>query len=461
MTQIVINTTSANLDVVRPENTITCRIIGVLDDGLNSLSQQTINFINQADVIIGGTRTLKRFEKQFINAKQQFDLTGKLDKIPQWITTAQDKQQQIVVLATGDPLCHGIAKYIREKININTCEIIPNVSTIQLACARLGLTWQDIKICSIHSKDTGEWQIGLDANHGLYHLLQLTQQHSKLAIFTSPENNPARIARMLKLEGFENDFTITVVENILQDNETTVGPMDIDSAAQKTFSDLNITILQRHKTKPEKIIFGRADHLFKQRKPDKGLITKREVRAVSLARMQLTPNSIVWDIGAGSGSVGLEAAMLCPQGHVYAIEKNTDDFCIASQNKVNMQVTNYTLIHAKAPAQLEQWPTPNAIFIGGSGGELTELISICMTRMLAPACLVMNFVTIENMSTAITALKHIKEHYETANDDVNIEWDVTQLSAARSKPILHMNRLHAENPVWIITAQKNQNTGYN
>ncbi len=426
----------------------TCRIIGVLDDAMSSLSNVISNYIKQADIIIGGTRSLELFQPYFSTSAKQYDLTGKLTQIPQWIKTAQAKQQQIVVLATGDPLCHGIAKYIGERIDFETCEIHPNLSTIQLACARIGLAWQDLKICSVHNKDTGNWKIGSDNKHSLYRLLQLTQQHDKLAVFTSPDNNPNRIARMLTLEGFANDFTVTIVENILHKNESIIGPIDIKNVIEKKFAELNIVILQRNTIKKQYTLFGNPDHSFKQRKPDKGLITKREVRAVSLARMQLQHNSIVWDIGAGSGSVGLEAARLCLNGHVYAIEKNSDDFTIASQNKIDMRVTNYSLIHGKAPEQLDSWPNPNAIFIGGSGGELAKLISLCLSRLLPDGCLVMNFVTIENMATAVENLKKL------ALSEA-IEWDATQLSAARSKPILHMNRLQAENPVWIVTAQNN------
>jgi len=426
---------------------ISCRIIGVLDDGAESISTQTLEYIKNANIIIGGSRTLALFNSYYSTAAQQFDLKGKITKIPEWITTAQQNNQQVVVLATGDPLCHGIAKYLISKINRASCEVIPNVSTIQLACARIGLVWQDIKICSIHNKDTGEWQTGSDNKHSLYPLLQACQQYNSVAVFTSPENTPARIARMLKSEGFENDISLTVVENILRAEENTITGITINSAVNQTFADLNIAILQKKFNTQKNIVFGNADHTFKQRKPDKGLITKREVRAVSLARMQLHLNSIIWDIGAGSGSVGLEAARLCPNGHVYAIEKNAEDFNIASQNKFDMRVTNYTLVNAKAPEQLDSWPNPDAIFIGGSGGELAELISLCINRMNPEACLVMNFVTIENMATAVESLK-------TQAADGLVEWDATQLSAARSKPILHMNRLQAENPVWIVTANK-------
>jgi precorrin-6Y C5,15-methyltransferase (decarboxylating) len=448
MTEAIMDTIHNNTNKV---SIIDCRIIGVLDDGIKSLSTQSLNYILQADIIIAASRTLKLFEQHFNKTAKQYDLTGKLTEVPEWIQSAQKNKQQIVILATGDPLCHGIANFISKKINFKNIEIIPNVSTIQLACARIGLSWQDIKICSIHSKDTGEWQSGLDSNHGLYGLLQLTQQHDKIAIFTSPENSPDRIARMLQLEGINNDFNITVIENILQDNENIIGPLTIDNATQQHFSNLNIAILQRKRTRTTNCLFGTADHLFRQRKPDKGLITKREVRAVSLARMQLHPHSIIWDIGAGSGSVGLEAARLCSRGHVYAIEKNSDDYTIAGQNKAEMQITNYTLVNAKAPEQLDNWPDPDAIFIGGSGGELSEIIALCITRLQENGCLVMNFVTIENLASAIECLKKLKTQLES---NWNLEWDVTQLSAARSKPILHMNRFQAENPVWIVTTQK-------
>ena len=188
--------------------------------------------------------------------------------------------------------------------------------------------------------------------------------------------------------------------------------------------------------------FGLADDAYHQRQPDKGLITKQEVRAVSLARLQLRADSRVWDIGAGSGSVGLEAARLCPQGHVWAIEKNEADVAIARQNVQAFGVSNHTLVHGKAPEGLEAWDDPDAVFIGGSGGELAELIALCLRRLRPGGWLVMNFVTLENLATATQALAALQAR-----------WDVLQLQAARSKPILHMHRMAAENPVWIVCAQ--------
>jgi len=211
---------------------------------------------------------------------------------------------------------------------------------------------------------------------------------------------------------------------------------------------LNMVILERKEKLEKPVQFGLEDSSFNQRKPEKGLITKREVRAVSLAMMQLQSNSIVWDIGAGSGSVGLEAARLCPNGWVYAVEKNVADFEIAKSNQKNMNIHHYTLIHNKAPQGMGAWQSPDAVFVGGSGGELGELIRLILSRLNKGGHLVMNFVTIENLSAAVEALKAM-----------DVAWSVTQMQVSRSKPILHMHRMAAENPVWIVSVSKEENDG--
>lgn len=422
-----------------------CHVIGVLDNGLEGLSSAAIEVLNNANVVIAATRALKLFA-DLIYSAQCKDLTGQLSLVPEWIDSALTEQKKIVVLATGDPLCHGIASFLSKKLGAEKLAIMPNISTIQLAFARIGLAWQDAKICSVHYKDAGEWQTGSGAENGLYALLQAINQHDKLAILTSLENNPARIARMLMMENMADLFTMVVAENLLCADEKIFQGLSIMQLSEQTFTGNNVLILLRIQTKQPELLFGYADDVFKQRKPDKGLITKREVRAVSLARMQLTPQSIVWDIGAGSGSVGIEAAKLCYQGHVYAVEKNVADCAIASENARHFALHNYTLIENKAPTGIAHWPVPDAVFIGGSGGELAELISFCLSRLKTRGHLVMNFVTLENLTRALERLKQS-----------SASWDIIQLQASRSQPILHMHRMRAENPVWIICAQmKNQ-----
>ncbi len=420
-----------------------CRVIGVLDDGVASLGRTALGHLQQAQLVIGGTRTLQLFAEHIDPAARQCDLTGALSQVPEWIRAAQAENQRVVLLATGDPLCHGIAAYLASRLCIEALEVLPNVSTLQLACARLSLPWQDMKFSSVHSKDAGDWVEGAEPSHGLYALLRDIRQHDRLAILTSPDNTPDRIARMLVSEGLAGDFEMAVAERLCQPEERIVNGMAITAAAQMPFADPNVVLLWRTTLRTSPVLLGLPDASYQQRYPEKGLITKNEVRVVSLARMQLRANSVVWDIGAGSGSVGLEAARLCSQGHVYAIEKNVDDSAIVRSNRKALGISNHTLVHGKAPEGLQHWPDPDAVFIGGSGGELAELIRLILQRLKPEGWLVMNFVTLENLGVAVETLKAL-----------GVAWDVLQLQASRSKPILHMNRMAAENPVWLVCAQK-------
>ena len=174
-----------------------CRVIGVLDDGVASLGRAALAHLERAQLVIGGMRTLQLFSEHIAPTARQRDLTGALPQVAEWIREAQADNQRVVLLATGDPLCHGIAAYLASRLCIEAIEVIPNVSTLQLACARLSLPWQDMKFSSVHSKDAGDWVEGSEPGHGLYALLRDIRHNDRLAILTSPDNTPDRIARML------------------------------------------------------------------------------------------------------------------------------------------------------------------------------------------------------------------------------------------------------------------------
>jgi len=420
--------------------TALCSIIGVLDDGASSLSQEALQLVRSAKHVIAGSRLLATLADD-IGQAQPYDLTGHLSQVPGWISAAINNNEAVAVLASGDPLCHGIAGFLGKKFAPEQLRILPNLTSIQLAFTELKLPWQSATIASVHSQDAGEWVRGASPQHGMYALLQLCRQHALLAVLTSLENNPARIARMLQIEGLADDFDIAVAQALRQPEQIVTGFLPVSSIAAGEYIDPNVVILKRKTALPAPVLFGVCDDSFQQRKPEKGLITKREVRAVSLARMQLTRRSVVWDIGAGSGSVGLEAARLCPDGHVYAIEKNVDDIANVEYNHAAWGISNYSFVHGKAPQYLDTWPDPDAVFIGGSGGELAELIALCLRRLKPNGWLVMNFVTLENMSTAVETLKQL-----------SATWDACQIQASRSSPILNMHRLQAENPVWVVSA---------
>ena len=420
-----------------------CTIIGILDDGWVGLSDQARAKLAAASCVIGAARTLELVAPHLASQAKQHDMDGALLRVPEWVAEALSEGRKVAVLATGDPLCHGIASLLLDKIGTASIEILPAPSTVQLAFARLGRPWQQAQIISVHGKDAGEWITGATPQHGLYALVRAVAEHDLLAVFTGPENGPERIARALLAAGYGDELRLSVAARLLLPDEEVSADLTLADAVSRNFASPNIVVIERIAPQPRRALFGFADEEYAQRQPEKGLITKLEVRAVSLAKLGMTEDSIVWDIGACSGSVGLEAARIARRGHVWAIEKNAADAANARENAQRLRATNYTLIEGKAPDQLDTWPDPDAVFIGGSGGELATLIELALSRLKPHGRLVMNFVTFENLATATGALAA-----------AGAAWEVVQLQAARSQPILDMHRLAAQNPVWIVTTIK-------
>ena len=421
--------------------TADCQIIGILDDGWAGLGDAARAALAGADLVIGAGRTLALIKPHLPQTALR-DMDGALTQSPAWIEAARAEGKNVVVLATGDPLCHGIASYLLSKLGRDGVDILPAPSTLQIAFARWQQPWQDVTIASCHSKDAGEWVMGATPDHGLYPLMRAIALNRRVFAFTSPENNPARLARALISAGYGDEVKLSVAARLLLPDESIHHALSAADAAAMLFAAPSVVLIERSDSRNSPA-FGREDLEYIQRSPEKGLITKQEARALSLAKLCLKPDAIVWDIGAGSGSVGLEAATLAPLGHVWAIEKNAGDAANARANATQLRIGNYTLCEDKAPALLDTWPDPDAVFIGGSGGELDELIHLILSRLKPAGRLVMNFVTLENLATATTTLKAL-----------GADWDVVQLQASRSQPILDMHRLAAQNPVWIVTAYK-------
>lgn len=415
-------------------------IIGILDDGWGGLAEAAQRRLTCADVLLGGARTLELVRSHLPPGCEVRNMDGALPQSPEWIKAAQAAGKSVVVLATGDPLCHGIGAFLLGRLGRAGIEVLPAPSTLQIACARWQTPWQDVAIASCHSADAGEWHVGATPAHGLYPVMRAIAQNHRVFVFTSPENDPARLARALLTAGY-GQARLAVASRLLLDDEKVWAGLAAADAAAMQFANPSVVLIER--AADELSGFGLEDKEYQQRTPEKGLITKQEARVLSLAKLRLRPDAIVWDIGAGSGSVGLEAARLAPRGHVWAVEKNAGDAANARANAERFRVGNYTLVEARAPAGLDGWPDPDAVFIGGSGGELAELIRLTLDRLKPGGRLVMNFVTLENFATATATLK-----------DSAVAWDVVQLQASRSQPLLDLHRLAAQNPVWIITASK-------
>jgi precorrin-6Y C5,15-methyltransferase (decarboxylating) len=415
-------------------------IVGILDDGWSGLSEAARRRLASADFLLGAARTLDLVRPHLAAGCEVRPMDGALTELPGWIDAARATGKSVAVLATGDPLCHGIAAFLLGKLGREHVEIIPAPSTLQIACARWQKAWQDVAIASCHGRDAGEWTLGATPAHGLYPLMRAIALHRRVLAFMSPGNDPARLARALLIAGL-GEAKLSVAACLLLPDEAIHVDLPVATVAGMSFAAPCVVLVEHDVAALP--YFGFEDGEYQQRTPEKGLITKQEARALSLAKLRLKPDAVVWDIGAGAGSVGLEAARLAPHGHVWAIEKNAGDAANARANAAHFRVGNYTLVEGMAPALLDSWPDPDAIFIGGSGGELVALIRLALARLKPGGRLVMNFVALENLATATAALK-----------ECGADWDVVQLQASRSQPILDLHRLAAQNPVWIIAARK-------
>ena len=167
-------------------------------------------------------------------------------------------------------------------------------------------------------------------------------------------------------------------------------------------------------------------------------MTKSEVRAVSVSKLEISPYDIIYDIGAGTGSVSVEAALLCHRGKVYAVEKNNDAAELIQKNAVKFQTDNIEIIRGEAPTTLTGLPRPDKVFIGGSSGKVEEIIRVCDCKRV-----VVNAITLETL-----------ERTTRAFGDLGYTYTVTQISVSRGKKVGESNMMMAQNPVFVIAGEK-------
>jgi precorrin-6Y C5,15-methyltransferase (decarboxylating) len=216
-------------------------------------------------------------------------------------------------------------------------------------------------------------------------------------------------------------------------------------AAVHDIGPLNVLLLARsdsHWHPPPAIPFLHED-AFAKRLPKKGLITKREVRLLSLAAMGIRRDIVVWDIGAGSGSVSVEAALLAFEGRVYAIEVDPEGVEICRENLRTHGVDNVRVVAGRAPEALSGLEVPDAVFVGGSKGSMEEIIGVALERLRSGGRLVVNAVTLENASEAYQV---IRRH--------NLVPEVMLLQVSRADPLAHYLRYEALNPIQIFAVTK-------
>jgi precorrin-6Y C5,15-methyltransferase (decarboxylating) len=404
-------------------------IVGVGDDSLEGLSTAARQLIEQADVLIGAERSLA----WAAGKAKRLEVGRDFDRLVEEIAARPD--ERIVVLAAGDPLFYGTARYLCDRLGKDRFEVVPHVSSMQLAFARVKESWDDAYLASL-------------ATQQFDRVLEKIRTAAKVGLFTTEQHPPESVAQGL-VDRRIDYFTAYVCENLgSPDERVTHG--SLASIAGQHFGPLNVMILVRKPDVPDRPaemagrrLFGNPDELFLQSKPKRGLLTPSEVRAVALAELDLGPTSLVWDVGAGSGSVAIEAAQIAAGGTVYAIEMDPEDHQIIAANAQRFGVTNLVPVLGQAPEAWTGLPDPDAIFVGGTGRMVAKIVEQAFARLRSGGRLVANVNSIENLAA-------VREVLQAATDDAQ----VLMFNLSRGTYQLERLRFEALNPTFLLGAVK-------
>lgn len=406
-------------------------VVGITDAGAASLTPAYSDIVAGADVLVGGARQLAFFPD---HSARRIVIRTDMVALADLLRAEQAVGRRIVVLASGDPLLYGIGSTLRRFFPADALHIYPNVSAVQLAWARIVEPWHDAGIVSVHGR-------------ALAAVIEAARHHARLAVLTDGDHTPAAIARTLLAAGLP-DRPIAVCER-LGGPEERVTRTTLAMVPEQTFDPLNVLLLLPAEgaamptSRPCGWLPGAPDDAFAQRTPERGLITKREVRVLSLAALGLRAEDVLWDVGAGTGSVAIEAARHVPSTRVYAIERDAARLPLIEENRRRFGTTNVSIIAGTAPEACGDLPDPDAVFIGGSGGALTAIIATAMARLHVGGRLVVNLATLEGLHEALEA---IRAHGEAP--------EVTQISIGRGKAIGANTRLQALNPVFLVSTER-------
>lgn len=369
--------------------------IYIIGTGLSAedISSYALKIISRAEVLIGGKRQLGYFNGHRgigIELKSNINnLAGKIKK--------KYDNKKTVVLASGDPNFFGIASTFYKAFPKNRIEIIPNITAFQGAFARIKEPWDNAAFISIHGK-------------ALSNLNRAAREQGTFVIYCDGTNNPAAAARYILAQNPDMKKAKAWVFQNMGSSEEKMASGSLEKFIKIKTAPLSMMII-KNSLAPVSIPYGIPDSRIKHQR---GMITKKDIRLMVLARLQLSKRGVFWDIGAGSGSVSIEAANLYPGLEIYAIEKNEKRYEELLKNIRIFKAFSVEPVYAKAPDILSDLPSPDSVFIGGTGGELQAIMSIVRKRLGSEGNMVINCVTMETLSGVLQLLKRWRWHYEVA-----------------------------------------------
>lgn len=379
-----------------------------------TLTEDCRQALVSASCIIGAPRLLEGLEGDY--TKNRVAATR-----PQMILEAiRSHGDGCVVLYSGDTGFYSGTRSLiplLEKEGISY-RVFPGISSVQLLSSLLGRPWQDWLLCSAH---------GVDCNP-----VGAVMQGKPVFFLTGGELGPAELCRRLAEAGL-SDLPVVVGENLSYPQQR-VCHGTAGKFAQENFEPLSVLLAEPAPAVTRRMP-GFPDSLFTRGEVP---MTKQEVRAAILSKLNPHPDDILWDVGAGTGSVSIELALAASKGRTYAVECNEKACDLIRVNREKLGAWNLTLIEGTAPQALEGLETPDAVFIGGTKGSMENVVNLVLDRN-PKARICMSAICIETLYQAVRALQNR-----------GIEPEVTQISVIRGKAVGSLHLLMANNPVFLI-----------
>jgi precorrin-6B C5,15-methyltransferase / cobalt-precorrin-6B C5,C15-methyltransferase len=404
-------------------------IVGIGDDGVEGMTAQARRLVEAADVLVGPESCASLVPATL---RSRLVAAANLEELVERIEAGGTKR--IVVLASGDPLFYGTARFVCSRLGKDRFEVVPHVSSMQLAFARVKESWEDAFLANL-------------SGQSIERVVDRVRSADTVGLFTTDQWPAPAVARALLDEGIDS-FQAYVCENLgSPDERVTQG--SLADIAKDSFASPNVMILVRRARVPGTPghagtrLFGNPDECFLQSRPKRGLLTPAEVRSLALAELQLSVSSIMWDVGAGSGSVGLEAARIARDGRAYAIEMDPDDQALIRENASRFGVANLEPVLGRAPEAWATLPDPDSIYVGGSGRDVAMLVEQAWGRLKPGGRLVTACNSIENLAAMHALLR--SRSGDSAYWMVNIARGVEQLDRIRFESL---------NPTFLIAATK-------
>lgn len=396
------------------------RIVTLIGIGMGTADNMTIEAMRdcqEADAILGATRMTECVDhlgKPVFHSYKDAELREYLDNHPEY--------KKAVILLSGDIGFYSGAKKLISRLEPDyEVRTRSGISSVVYFCGKLKTAWEDVKLMSLHGKSGN--------------LIAAVARYKKVFALIGGKDAVGGICSQLTEYGFGN-VTVSVGTRLsYPDEEILTGKAE--ELAGKAIGGLCVILVENPQAGSMPVTHGIEDEAFLRAKVP---MTKAEVRSISLSKLRLKEDSIVYDVGAGTGSVSIEAALQAPEGFVYAIEKKEEACDLIEQNKRHFHAANIEVIKALAPEGLADLPAPTHAFIGGSSGNMKEIIEALLDKN-PRIRIVINCIALESVSETLDCLRTLPL------EDV----DILHIASARSKKIGRYNMMTGMNPIYIIS----------